>query len=140
MYFSDGGHENVFLATFLLRSPRPNSVDRFANYINSKIARFNSRYWNPGAEGVDAFVMDWSGQNNYVCPPICLIPRVLLHMSNCKAQETLIIPLWYSAPFWPMICGEYIFREFVLDCIWTYRLIKTHFALVTVASFLETKT
>ena len=96
----------------------PHSVDRFANYINSKIARFNSQYWNPGAEGVDAFVMDWSGENNYVCPPICLIPRVLLHMSNCKAQGTLIIPLWYSAPFWPMICGEYnVFREFVLDCM-----------------------
>ena len=24
MYFSDGGHENIFLATFLLRSPWPN--------------------------------------------------------------------------------------------------------------------
>ena len=23
MYFSDGGHENVFLAPFLLHSPRP---------------------------------------------------------------------------------------------------------------------
>ena len=73
----------------------PHSIDRFANYINSKIARFNSRYWSPGAEGVDAFVMDWNGENNYVCPPVCLIPRVLLHMSNCKAQGTLIIPLWY---------------------------------------------
>ena len=26
MYFSDGGRENVFLATFLLRSPRPIGV------------------------------------------------------------------------------------------------------------------
>ena len=68
--------------------------------------------------------MVWSGENNYVCPPICLIPRVLLHMSNCKAQGTLIIPLWYSAPFWPLICGEYnVFREFVLDCMDFYRLI-----------------
>ena len=86
----------------------PHSIDRFANYINSKIARFKSRYWSCGAEGVDAFVMDWNGENNYVCPPmspICVITRVLLHISNCKAQGTLIPPLalWYSAPFWPMV-------------------------------------
>ena len=71
----------------------------FANYINSKIARFDSRYWSPGAEGINAFAMDWSGRNSYVCPSTCFIPRVLLHMSNCKAQGTLIIPLSYLAPF-----------------------------------------
>ena len=59
---------------------------------------------------------DASKINNYVCPPICLIPRVLLHMRNCKASGTLIVPLWHSAPFWLMIsAGGDKFSDFVVD-------------------------
>ena len=36
----------------------PHSIDRFANHLNAKLPRFNSRFSNPGAEGIDAFVMD----------------------------------------------------------------------------------
>lgn len=94
----------------------PHSIDRFANYLNAKLSRFNSRFWNPGSEGIDSFVMDWAGENNYACPPICLIPRVLLHMRNCQASGTLIVPLWHSAPFWPMIsAGGDNFSDFVVD-------------------------
>ena len=94
----------------------PHSVDRFANHENAKLPRFNSRFWNPGSEGIDAFVMDWRGENNYACPPICLILRVLHHMRNCKASGSLIVPFWHSAPFWPMICpdGER-FASFIVD-------------------------
>ena len=63
----------------------PHLIDHVANHLNAKPPRFNSRFSNPGAEGIDAFVMDWAGENNYVCLPICLILRVLLHMCNCKA-------------------------------------------------------
>ena len=31
------------------------SNDRFANYLNAKLPRFNSRFWNPGSEGIDSF-------------------------------------------------------------------------------------
>ena len=71
----------------------------FANYLNAKLPRFNSRFCNPGSEGIDSFVMDWAGENNFVYPPVFLIPQVLLHMRNCKASGTLIVPLWHSAPF-----------------------------------------
>ena len=93
----------------------PHSIDRFANHLNHKLPRFNSRFWNPGCEDIDTFVVDWSGENNYVCPPISLIPRVLLHMANCCACGTLIVPLWYSAPFWPMLtCDGVSFRDFIV--------------------------
>ena len=36
MYFSDGGHENVFLALFLLHSPRPK------NYLVSQSKLFDT--------------------------------------------------------------------------------------------------
>ncbi len=48
----------------------PHSVDRFASSYNAKLARFNSRYWNSGSEAVDAFTVDWSRENNYMCPPV----------------------------------------------------------------------
>lgn len=96
----------------------PHTIDRFANPLNHKLPRFNPRYWNPGSEDIDAFVVDWQGEINYICPPISLIPRVLLHMANCSATGTLIVPLWCSAPFWPMLTDDGIhFRDFVVDFI-----------------------
>ena len=82
----------------------PHSVDRFANSHNSKLTRFCSRYWNPGCEGVDAFCYDWVGENNWLVPPVSLVPRVIRHLAHCKAVGTLIVPEWVSSPFWPMLC------------------------------------
>ena len=57
----------------------------------------------------------WPGKI-IVCPPVCLILRVLLHMHNCKASGSLIVPLWHSAPFWPMICPDAgRFANFIVD-------------------------
>ena len=81
----------------------PHTIDRFANYLNTKLPRFNSRYWNPGSESIDAFICDWEHENNYLCPPIPLIPRVLRHAENCLAQGTLVLPVWSSASFWPLL-------------------------------------
>ena len=47
----------------------PFTVDRFATWYNTKCIRFNSRFWNPGSEGVDAFIQNWQGENNRVVPP-----------------------------------------------------------------------
>ena len=48
--------------------------------------------------------MDWSGENNWWCPPISLIPRVIRHAQACGAKGSIVVPLWPSAPFWPMLC------------------------------------
>ena len=92
----------------------PYTVDRFASYDNTQLPRFNSRCWNPGSEAVDAFTVNWQGENNWWCPPIVLIPRVIRHAQICGAQGTLIVPHWPSAPFWPIICpsGDQ-FEEYV---------------------------
>ena len=55
----------------------PHSVDRFATCDNTQLIRFNSRYWSPGTEAVDTFTVNWSGENNWLCPPIVLLPRVI---------------------------------------------------------------
>ena len=81
----------------------PHTVDRFASHMNHLTPRFNSRFWCPGTEGVNAFAFDWRRDNNWVNTPFGLIPRVLQHMHACGASGTLIVPHWISRPWWPML-------------------------------------
>ena len=81
----------------------PHTIDRFANMFNNQLVRFNSRFWDPTSEAVDAFTCNWAGENNWWYPPLYLVPRVLRHAQNTKAQGTLIIPQWISSPFWPLL-------------------------------------
>ena len=84
----------------------PYSVDRFASSYNAQLVRFNSRFASHGTEAVDAFTVDWHGENNWCCPPPYLVPRVIRHMEACKAYGTLVVPCWESAPFWPLLWSE----------------------------------
>ena len=81
----------------------PHTVDRFASFFNTQLPRFNSRFWNPGSEAVDAFTCAWQGENNWWCLPVYLVPRVLRHAQSTKAKGTLLVPRWSSAVFWPML-------------------------------------
>ena len=96
----------------------PHSVDRFASFHNYQVPRYNSRCWNPGSEAVDAFTVDWAGENNWLCPPIGLIPRVIRHAQGCQANVSMVVPMWPSAPFWPLLCpyGSDSFAVFVKEC------------------------
>ena len=93
----------------------PHTVDRFASHYNTQLPRFNSRFWNPGSEAVDAFTVDWRDENNWLCPPVYLVPRVVQHARMCKAKGTLVVPEWPSAPFWPILFPEKVkFAPFVV--------------------------
>ena len=95
----------------------PHSVDRFANWQNFQTTRFNSRCWSPGSEAVDAFTVDWGKENNWVCPPISLIPRIIRHAQVCMARATMLVPVWTTAPFWPLLYpdGAGCFAPFVRE-------------------------
>ena len=47
----------------------PHTVDRFASGHNAQLQRFNSLFWNPGSEAVDAFTVDWGGEITGDAPP-----------------------------------------------------------------------
>ena len=92
----------------------PYTIDRFASSKNAKTQRYNSLFWNPGCEAVDAFTQDWSGENNWLVPPVFLISRAIRHAKDCKAKGSIIVPLWESAPFWPLLRdGGGSYRDFV---------------------------
>lgn len=115
--FDDWGTSVEFF-TCLSEVWGPYSFDRFADCHNKKVVLFNSRFWTPGTEGVDAFAFDWSGHNNWIVPPISLIGKAIKHVQACKAVGTLIVPYWVSSYFWPLLCdlnGQ--FSKFVTDYI-----------------------
>ena len=85
----------------------PHTIDCFANYYNRKLARFFSRFWNPGACGIDFFVQDLEGENCLVVPPVVVLPRVFQSMRVQKAVGTVVAPVWPSASFWPLLHRKY---------------------------------
>ena len=91
----------------------PHIVDCFATFYNYKVPRFFSRFWNPGSSGVDAFFQTWQGENCWVVPPVVLLSKLLKFMSHSRAQGTLVLPYWPSAPFWTLLVRN--FWEFVID-------------------------
>ena len=46
----------------------PHTVDRFADEENTKLQKFNSKYWFPGTYQVDTFSCDGSNENNWLVP------------------------------------------------------------------------
>ncbi|MCP3663685.1 MAG: hypothetical protein GY696_14550 [Gammaproteobacteria bacterium] len=96
----------------------PHSIDRFADHKNCQLSRFNSKYFVPGTAGVDAFAYDWSDDNNWLVPPLFLVPRVIKHLRESRARGTLIIPKWPSQCYWPLLVDSSgAFRFFVADSI-----------------------
>ena len=86
----------------------PHSIDRFATWYNKKCVRFNSRFCNPDSEAIDTLTVNWSGEINWVVPP--LIARTLGHLQRCICKGTLVVPEWKSSFFWPLLInnGRYI--------------------------------
>ena len=96
----------------------PHTIDRFANYRNKKTDRFNSRFWNPGSEAVDAFSQNWKTDNNWLVPPISLVAKSILHCIMCKANGTLIVPKWPSSSFWTLIFKRNLeYQPYVIDVL-----------------------
>ena len=66
------------------------TIDRFANNENTKTEKFNSKYWCPGTSNVNAFTVSWSGEENYLVPPIYLIPLVIAHIQRSSSKGVLV--------------------------------------------------
>ena len=90
------------------------TIDRLSSHYNSHTFRFNSRFSSMGSEAVDALSLNWAGENNWLCPPVHLIPDTISHMKQCKAVGTLIVPCWPTAYFWPLLhSSSGVFAPFV---------------------------
>jgi len=84
----------------------PHTIDRFACVYNAKLTRFNSRFYQPESEAVDAFTQSWRYDNNWLFPPTTLIPKVINHLIASNGEGTLIVPCWKSSVFWTLLCED----------------------------------
>lgn len=88
----------------------------FASYYNAKFTLFNSRYFQPGTSGINAFSQDWRYENNWLCRPVYLTCKVVEHLRVCRAVGTLVAPVWKSAHYWPILCADGVhWNDFIHD-------------------------
>ncbi len=85
----------------------PHTCDCFANDLNTCLEKFYSRFYRPGCFGVNAFAHDWSADVNWLVPPPVLVAQTVKHLIRCKARGTLLVPLWPSASYWPLLFPEH---------------------------------
>lgn len=69
------------------------TVDLFASTTNAMCPRFNSKTHAPGSEAVDAFTVDWGGENNWINPPFSQASRVLNKIMHDMATAMVILPV-----------------------------------------------
>ena len=84
----------------------PHTIDRFANEYNTQLKRFVALSWVPKCEAVDAFKMSWLNENNWIVVPPRLLPKVINQITGERAQGTVVVPMWKSAVFWPLLCPD----------------------------------
>ena len=99
----------------------PHTVDRFSNDRNAKCSRFDTKLPCSTAESIDAFSQAWGADNNWLCPPVRLIPPAIAHARKQRASGTIIVPYWPSSYFWPIIMPDGVnFASFVEDYVRFY--------------------
>ena len=77
----------------------PHSVDRFATMTNCQLEQYNSRFWDPMTEGVDALSLPWPGENNFINPPFRLLSQIIDKIVQEKVHATVIAPKWIAQPW-----------------------------------------
>ena len=91
----------------------PFTIDRFASQANKKIPRFNSKFFSPGSEGINAFAQPWDGEHNFLVPPVRDIIGVIRKITVEHVHGVLVVPLWTSSAFWPLLLEGGRFKSFI---------------------------
>ena len=90
----------------------PYTSDRFFSFSGSPYSAAN---FEPYA--AELFKHDWSPDNNWLIPPVPLIPRTINHMRACRAHGTMVVPKWPSSHFYPLLVNKDGFHPFVIDFV-----------------------
>ena len=78
-------------------------VDLFASMLNRQVDLFVSWKPEPEAWAVDAFSISWRDIKFYAFPPFSVLSRVLSKIKEDNASSTLVVPLWPTQPWFPVM-------------------------------------
>ena len=67
----------------------PHSIDRFADENNHKVSRFNSLFYSPNSEAIDAFSQNCGNENNVLVPLFRKYLKLLFALGKAKLGELL---------------------------------------------------
>ena len=98
--------DDVSFQTLQLISGSRFTCDVFAHSSNSRCEKFYTLVPSFGTAGINAYTMDWSDDNNFVCPPVKEIIYVIRHIQNNPCRGVLVIPYILSASFWHFLTSE----------------------------------
>ena len=94
-------HGSVF-EDILSQYPELN-IDLFATRLNHKLPTYCSWKPDPGCSYIDAFSVNWGTYSFYALPPFSLIPRCLQKISQDRAKGILVVPLWPTQSWFPLV-------------------------------------
>lgn len=80
-------------------------IDRMATSANKRCERYISYYWDVDTEQVVCFSVSWEGSVSYVNPPFNMVGKVLHHIRVSKARAVVVLPVWESQAWWPMLAA-----------------------------------
>ena len=73
---------------------------------------------------VDAFFQSWEMTNCLVVPPVGIFSRVLSYISLQNVSVTLVVSVWPSATFWPLLWQRYA----TIINLWTFAIVNSNYS------------
>ena len=81
----------------------PFDIDLFASRLNFKVPQYVSWRPDPGAQFINAFLMDWKPHYFYAFPPFSVIANCLQKIEQDQSTGLLIAPLWTTQPWFTLL-------------------------------------
>jgi hypothetical protein len=78
-------------------------VDLFASRLTHQVESYVSRFPDPGAIAVDAFLQDWSRWKSFIHHPVNLLLRIVKKIRDEGASALVIAPNWPNVPWYPQL-------------------------------------
>ena len=79
------------------------SIDLFASRLNNQRSCYVSYRADPEAHAVDAFSLSWTVLEFSAFPPFSLITRVLQKVKRDRSTGVIIVPIWPTQVWWPVL-------------------------------------
>jgi hypothetical protein len=85
-----------------------------ATHHNTQLKQYNSHFFKPESKAIRCLQQHWTEENNWVAPPIALIPHILQLIQEQEATATIIAPHWPGCHWMHYITNMLINEPFTI--------------------------
>ena len=79
------------------------NIDLFASRRNFKVPQYVSWRPNPGAQFINALLMNWKPHYFYAFPPFSLLATCLRKVEQGQSTGILVVPMWTTQPWFTLL-------------------------------------